>query len=55
MKSVGYVSIIHAQGYVLLMVFMLQIVSGMFLLMLYRVTDDQFGYLCSLIVNSLFN
>ena len=55
MKSVNYVSIVHAQGYVLLISFALQVVTGVLLLMMYRVTDDQFGFLCSLIANAMFN
>ena len=55
MKSVNYVSIVHAQGYVLLISFGLQVVTGIFLLMMYRVDADQFGYLCSLMVNAMFN
>ena len=55
MKSVNYVSIVHAQGYVLLISFGLQVVTGIFLLMMYRVDADQFGYLCSLMANAMFN
>jgi quinol-cytochrome oxidoreductase complex cytochrome b subunit len=55
MKTVSYVNVAHAQGYVLLIVFIIQLLSGIFLLMLYRVSDDQFGYLCLLIVNGVFN
>ncbi len=55
MKSVGYVSIAHAHGYVLLVSFMLQIVTGIVVIMVYRVTDDEFMQLCLLIVGSVFN
>ena len=51
----GYVAVSHAQGYVLMVMFMLQVVSGISLLMCYRVCEDEYGYLCLLISNVLFN
>jgi quinol-cytochrome oxidoreductase complex cytochrome b subunit len=35
--------------------FVVQIASGICLLMCYRVTEDQFGYLCLLMMSALFN